>query len=107
MELSREAVRGAIDHSIDKRDDELSAYLQHQMVVPKLCLTIAVMEQLGITTLTYQPACGSCAGLLVHDQFCGGSTAELVDSYWTLSDLAVTDSAARMRNPGKTQESRV
>ena len=107
MELSKEAVRGAIDQSIDKSDTELSAYLQHQMVVPKLCLMIAVMEQLDITTLTYQPACGSCAGLLVHDHFWGGPTAELVDSYWPFSDSVATGPAARTRTPGKTQESRV
>lgn len=105
MELSRESVRFALGQSIDKKDEELSAYLQHQMVVPKLCLTMAVMEQLDITTLTYQPACGSCAGLLVHDHFWGGRTAEPEDAYWPLSDLA--DSAASTSVLVKTQESRV
>ena len=95
-------MRGAIGQSIDKRDEDLSVHLQHQMVVPKLCLTMAVMEQLDITTLTYQPACGSCAGLLVHDHFWGGP-----DAYWPLSDLAATNSAASMSTPVKTQESRV
>ena len=93
MELSREAVQAAIDQSVNKSDAELSQHLQYQMVVPKLCLTMAVMEQLDITTFTYQPACGSCAGLLVHDHFWGGSKAEAGTAYWPLSDAVIGTAA--------------
>ena len=82
MEISAANVRSAIEQLIGKRDEELVAYLQHQMVVPKLCLMTAVMEQLEITTLTYQPACGSCAGMLVHDHFWADR-----EVYWPGSDV--------------------
>ena len=82
MEICAAAVRSAIEQSIGKRDEDLAAYLQHQLVVPKLCLMTAVMEQLEITTLTYQSACGSCAGLLVHDHFWGNR-----ELYWPSSDV--------------------
>ena len=99
--LSREAVRGAIESSVEKSDEELGAvYLQPQMVVPKLCLTLAVMQQLGITDLTYQPACGSCAGLLIHDFYWGGGgpMAAQGDAYWP-TDGGGDPAALPLRQP--------
>ena len=103
VELSKAAVRSAIDQTINKQDEDLSTYLQHQMVVPKLCLTMAVMDQLNIAKLTYQPACGSCAGLLVHDHFWGGINAEPGDLYWPWGDASATSMATTATMP----ESRV
>ena len=82
VSLSREAVAAAIDSAVEKTDAELGAFMQHQMVVPKLCLTFAVMEHLEIASLKYQPANGSCAGLLVHDFYWGGDGAAEGKAYW-------------------------
>lgn len=35
------------------------------LVVPKLCLMLAVMEWCGMASCTYQPTLGSCPGILV------------------------------------------
>lgn len=99
-------MRGAIEQSTLKSDEELSTYRQHQMVVPKLCLTMAVMEHLEITQLTYQPACGSCAGLLVHDSF-WGPTAESGDAYWPLSGIPDGTEPDACSRRAQTLESRV
>ena len=66
--LSQQLIWEGIERTVGQSDEVLSAkYLQHYMVVPKLCLCWAVMEHLSLPQFTYQPACGSCAGLAVVD----------------------------------------
>ena len=43
----------------DKTDAELDQWLQANILVPKLCLCLAVMEHLQFSAVAYSPACGS------------------------------------------------
>lgn len=65
-------VRRALAACVGKGDGDLP-YPQPDMVVPKLCLCLAVCEALGVAAFRYAPSCGSCAGLLVADHFPGGA----------------------------------
>ncbi len=43
--------------------------LEPHLVATKLALMVATMRHCGVRRLRYQPAIGSCAGLLVHPAF--------------------------------------
>lgn len=73
-QLTPEIVWAGIESTVGTSDAELSTkFLQHWMVVPKLCLCFAVMDQLSLSSVSYQPACGSCAGVLVDEWPAGGA----------------------------------
>ena len=88
-ELTPAVVWAAIEASCGKTDEELGRFLQANILVPKLCLCMAVMEQLGLTAVVYQPACGSCGGLLVHDSHSAEDGAE---RYWPAAPAATATS---------------
>lgn len=61
---------------LDKTDADLraaaglEAHNDHpSTVVPKICLFLAVWTQLGLTSVTFQPCIGSCAGLLISEKY--------------------------------------
>ena len=56
IELTPAVVWAAIEATVGKADAELERYLQHNILVPKLCLCMAVIEQLGIRSVAFQPA---------------------------------------------------
>lgn len=59
-------VRAAIGQTLERSDEELGRlYLQPEMVVPKLCLLIVVMDMFRIPAVSYKCTNGSCIGLLV------------------------------------------
>eukprot|EP01052_Picozoa_sp_SAG31_P038580 SAG31_NODE_5182_length_2694_cov_25.840848_1_plen_332_part_00 len=91
VDLTPAVVWEAIEATTGKSDGELQQFLQANILVPKLCLALAVMEQLGIRHVGYQPACGSCGGLLVHDSYYS-SCEDGSQGYWPASpDMASSD----------------
>jgi len=63
-----EDIKQAITLTTNKTDEQFT-YIQPQMVVPKLCLILAVMTKLGIETCECCCANGSTPGLLIANEF--------------------------------------
>jgi exopolyphosphatase/pppGpp-phosphohydrolase len=65
---TEEDARRALEWALGKTDEQIvqAGYPQPELLVPKLCLFIAVMESLGIPALIgqYFPCVGSCQGAI-------------------------------------------
>jgi len=65
----KEDIQQAIDSTLEKTDDQLSIYVNKSLVVPNLCLVMAVMNKLGIESCEYYFANGCTSGLLIDTEF--------------------------------------
>lgn len=83
--LRRADVRSAILARCGESDEtlELLGYGEVALLVPKLCLLLAVMEHAHIERVAFLPAIGSCAGLLVSDACYVEGRRLCVDSTFT------------------------
>ena len=68
-------VDAALAQCVGKDNEELAVHLRHEhadppsVVVTKLCLLKAVMDHLQWDQVQYHPCIGSCAGLLVSEEY--------------------------------------
>jgi len=67
--LYKEDIQQAIAVTSNKTDEQLSDYIQKELVVPKLCLILAVMYKLNIQKFEVFYANGITPGLLIANQF--------------------------------------
>jgi len=73
--LTPDDIHAALEQCTGMSDQELQCYVDFEhadparCIVPKLCLLCAVVRHLGIEAVRYQPAIGSCPGLLVSEEF--------------------------------------
>lgn len=68
--LRRADARAAIHARCGESDEVLAllGYSEAALVVPKLCLLLAVMEHAQLERVEFLPAIGSCAGLLLSEE---------------------------------------
>jgi len=68
-------IHQALAECVGKSDEELAVHLTHEhadppsVVVAKLCLLKAVVDHLKWDEVKYHPCVGSCAGLLVSEEY--------------------------------------
>eukprot|EP00933_Yihiella_yeosuensis_P070560 TRINITY_DN78677_c0_g1_i1.p1 TRINITY_DN78677_c0_g1~~TRINITY_DN78677_c0_g1_i1.p1 ORF type:complete len:331 (-),score=67.62 TRINITY_DN78677_c0_g1_i1:535-1386(-) len=74
-EYDQASVRKALEGVLNKSDEDLSKEVFCQgelkeppaLIVPKICLLLAVMEHCSVQKVSFHPAIGSCPGLLISE----------------------------------------